>query len=462
MGRPFEIISPIDDVTLPGGVYLSEEEALGRLARAETAQREFRKVSIEERVRLCLSFLEVFEQTKEESAREVSVAMGKPLAQSLGEIRGMRDRTEALCRSAVVTLSDKILEEKPGLHRRIRREPLGVVLDIAAWNYPYVVAINVVVPALLAGNAVLIKHAPQTACVARQMEKAFLAAGAPEGLVSDFMVDHETAHAILKTRRIAHVGFTGSVRGGAEVYARVAQTGFARCGLELGGKDAALLLDDADVDAAAIGLADGAFYNAGQSCCAVERIYVPRPKFAAFVDAFLAETYKLHLGHPLASETTLGPVVTAQAALRISEQVTAALAQGARQVSEDARFDRSGLGACYLPPRVLIDVNHSMALMKEETFGPVIGIQAYDSLEEGVRLVNDSPYGLTASLWTRDQERALSIGEELQVGTVYQNRCDAVDADLPWIGVKDSGLGFTLSQEGILSLTRPKSYNLKA
>ena len=461
MTARFDIISPVDGTARQAGRYLSDAEAFERVSHADDAQRDLARMSPADRAQLCLRFLDAFEESAAQNAEEVTIAMGKPLPQSRSEIRGMRERTEALCRWVDEALADIILEEKPGLHRRIRREPVGVVLDIAAWNYPYVVAINVVAPAVLAGNAVLLKHAPQTALVGRQFQSAFNAAGGPNGIVQDFMVTHETVHRLLQTRRIAQVGFTGSVRGGAEVYQRVAECGFARCGLEMGGKDAALILEDADIEATAAGLCDGAFYNAGQSCCAVERIYVPRAMHDRFVEAFLAETYKLKVGDPTQEGTTLGPVVNSAAASRVRMQVDRAVEMGGRQVSDDGRFDVPDASDCYLPPRVLVGVTHKMALMTEETFGPAIGIMPYDTLDEGVRLVNDSRYGLTASIWTRDQERALSIGPRLAVGTVYMNRCDAVDADLPWIGVKDSGLGFTLSREGIVSFTRPKSYNFR-
>jgi acyl-CoA reductase-like NAD-dependent aldehyde dehydrogenase len=391
----------------------------------------------------------------------VSVAMGKPLQQARNEIAGMRSRAEALCLQAPLALAEQSLPPKDNLDRLIRREPLGVVLDIAAWNYPFLVAINVIAPALLAGNAVLIKHAPQTACVGIQLERAFLEAGAPLGLLQDFMVNHEVAADIFRTRRIAHVGFTGSVRGGQEVYAKVAAASFASCGLEMGGKDAAIVLGDADIEQAAISLCDGAFYNAGQSCCAVERIYVPERQFAEFVEAFVAETHRLKVGNPLEAGTTLGPVVTQAAAMRISAQVEGALARGAKMVSDDRNFSMPQSSGCYLPPRVLIQVDHGMELMTEESFGPVIGIMPYQSEPEAIRLANDSRYGLTGSIWTKDREKALKMADELQVGTVYMNRCDAVDPDLPWVGAKESGLGHTLSHLSFLSMTRPKSFNFR-
>jgi acyl-CoA reductase-like NAD-dependent aldehyde dehydrogenase len=456
----FSIKSPVDGQTEISGSYLSLDEARRRVAQAQSAALAFRNVKVSDRVALCLRFLDELDRESERYAAEVTLAMGKPLAQARGEIKGARARTEALCRGAEVTLADVRLPPVEGITRFIRHEPLGVVLDIAAWNYPYVVAINVVIPALLAGNAVLLKHAPQTACVGRQFEEAFSRAGAPGGLVQDFMLDHPTVASVLSEAHIASVGFTGSVRGGHEVYQAVARAGFARCGLEMGGKDAALVLEDADIGFAAVQIADGAFYNAGQSCCAVERVYVPRRLAKEFIEALTAEAKNLKLGDPRDADTTLGPVVSAEAARRITAQIDEALAQGARD-----ELPGSGEGdfpsACYLAPRVITGATHQMSLMTEETFGPALGVQVYDDLEEGIRLVNDSRYGLTASVWTKDEEKAVQVGDRLEVGTVYMNRCDAVDADLPWVGAKESGLGFTLSQEGILAMTRPKSFHLK-
>ncbi len=461
MTGSFDIISPIDGQILLSKNYLSVAEALTKLKRAEAAQKVSAENSVLDRALLCRRFLDAFEKDLEKNARAITRAMGKPLSQAKAEVAGMRARTEALALAAPLALADQRLPHKPGVERMIRRQPLGVVLDIAAWNYPLVVAINVIAPAVLAGNAVLIKHAPQTAEVGRMFEEAFLAAGAPEGLVQDFMVDHPTVQEVLETGRIAHVGFTGSVAGGKQVYARVAAAGLTSCGLELGGKDAALVLSDADIEHVAKELVEGVFYNAGQSCCAVERIYVPEDRLKDFTEAFLAETYRLKMGDPLGSGVSLGPVVNGAAARRILQQTDEAVHRGAKEVTERGRFEVPDRSDCYLPPRVLVNVNHEMRLMKEETFGPSIGIMGYKSEQEAVALANDSPYGLTASVWTKDEERAHEVLDQLNVGTVYLNRCDAVDPELPWVGSKESGLGFTLSHLGIQALTRPKSYNLR-
>lgn len=460
VGTAFEVTSPVDGKVCRTVENLSFEQALLKIELAEKAQRSHRLSTVTERVALCRRAIAVMKARRSELAPAVTLAMGKPLAQALGEIDGLCERLEALCQAAPQALADQLLPEQPGLNRFVRRESLGLVLDIAAWNYPYVVAINVLGPALLAGNAVLIKHAPQTAVVAEQLEAAFLEAGAEEGLVQSLMLDHDTVERVLKTRRIHHVGFTGSVKGGAEVYARVAAAGFASCGLEMGGKDAAIVLADAKLDSTVASLVDGAFYNAGQSCCAVERIYVHESLFEAFVEAFVAETKKLKLGDPRREGVTLGPVVSVDAARRIRAQVEEATGQGARQLI-DSDFEAPSELECYLAPSVLVEVTHEMRVMKEETFGPVIGIMSFSDEDEAVRLANDSVYGLTASLWSEDEARVIALADRLEVGTVYMNRCDAVDPELPWVGAKDSGLGFTLSHWGIISMTRPKSFNLR-
>lgn len=461
MGKQFELVSPVDDALRRTGCYLERSEADERLELAEAARESSKRLKPSERVTWCLAFLDAFESELEQHVQEMSEWMGKPITEARGEVATMRARTEALCRHAPLVLMDEALEPAAGLERFVRHVPLGTVMDIAAWNYPLIVATNVVIPAVLAGNAVVIKHAPQTFFVGQAFETAFRLSGAPPGLVQDFMVDHSMVAEVLRSGRIQHVGFTGSTRGGAQVYQAVAQAGFASCGLEMGGKDAALVLEDVDVEKVAASLVEGAFYNAGQSCCAVERIYVPRSLHNDFVEAFVEATHRLKLGDPREASTTLGPVVSREAARRIVEQCAASIAEGARQVTSDDKFTIPELSDCYLPPRVLVGVDHSMSVMRDETFGPLIGIMPYEGEAEGVRLVNDSRYGLTASVWTGDQERAVAIGKRLEVGTVYMNRCDAVDPDLPWAGAKESGLGFTLSHWGILSMTRPQSFNLR-
>lgn len=456
----FSVESPVDGTTYYDGSYLPVEQAEERLERARAAQRSISSSSVEERATLCRGFLEHYASELEANAKQITLSMGKPLSQAKGEFGGLEERTQTMCALAADALAPTVLS-KDGFQRSIVREPLGVVLDIAAWNYPLLVAVNVVVPAVLAGNSVLLKHAAQTALVGPQFERAFRRAGAPDGLVQDFMVDHDTVGRLCDRGVFDHVGFTGSVEGGRAVYSRLASRNFIACGLELGGKDAALVLDDVDLAFAVPNLVDGAFYNAGQSCCAVERIYVPESLFDQFVQMFADEVQKLRLGNPLTPETTLGPVVNSEAAQRIEEQCADALAQGAKRVVGPSQFQIPTLSPCYVAPQVFVNVSHDMLIMNEETFGPVVGIMPYRDLDEGLRLVNDSRYGLTASIWTRDLSQAANLAPAIQAGTVFANRADYVDPELPWTGTKNSGFGSTLSREGLLALTRPKSLHFR-
>jgi acyl-CoA reductase-like NAD-dependent aldehyde dehydrogenase len=383
--------------------------------------------------------------------------MGRPVAQSPGEIRrGFHERVTHLCDIAQEALSALELPHKDNFKRFIRREPLGVVLALAPWNYPWLTSVNAVVPALLAGNAVILKMAAQTPLVAERYAEAFAAAGLPEGVFQFLHLDHPQVEKIIRDNRVAFVAFTGSVAGGHAVQ-RAAAGRFIGTGLELGGKDPAYVRADAPLQATIENLVDGAFFNAGQSCCAVERIYVHKAVYRSFVDGFVDLTKQYRLGNPLDPETTLGPMVRGAAADQVRTQIDGAVARGARALIGTA----SKRGDSYLPPEVLIDVDHGMALMSEETFGPAIGIMPVQGDAQAIALMNDSRYGLTASIWTADAEAALRIGERVDTGTWFMNRCDYLDPALAWTGVKDSGRGCTLSRLGLEAFTRPKSFHLR-
>ncbi len=457
-----DIVSPIDGEVAYTYAHASLAEAKAKLEAAAQAQRAWQHVPLADRVALCRKMLDAYAANEEANAEQITRMMGKPLAHARGEFRGpMRERTEHLCSIAASALADEELPTKPGFHRFIRRAPVGVVLDIAAWNYPLIIAINVIVPAVLAGDAVMIKHAHQTALVADQLAAAFAQAGAPEGLVTALHVDHPTTADLVATRGFGYVSFTGSVRGGREVYQSVAARDFVGVGLELGGKDPALVLPDCDLPFAVDNLVDGSFFNAGQSCCGIERIYVHADVYDDFVEGFVAAARQYKLGNPLHADTNLGPLVNEKAADFVRGQVKAATAAGAKLLVSDADFDVPDATRAYLAPHVLVDVDHSMDLMRSETFGPAIGIQKVSSVDEAVALANDSDFGLTASVWTRDADTGLRIAERLDAGTVYQNRCDYLDPGLAWTGVKDSGCGASLSRLGFLSVTRPKSFHLR-
>ncbi len=457
-----DIVSPIDGRVAYGYAELSEATATERIERAHTAWRLWAATPLPERVALCRRMLDAYRARLPEYAEQITRMMGKPLGQARGEFeRSMCERTEHLCGIAESALADDVLPEHNGLRRTIRHEPVGVVLDIAAWNYPLLIAVNVVVPAVLAGNAVMIKHAHQTTLVADQFEQAFLAAGAPAGLVQALPVDHATAARLIAHRRFGFVSFTGSVRGGHEVYRAVAQDNFVGVGLELGGKDPALVLPDCDFDYTVENLVDGAFYNSGQSCCGIERIYVHASIHDRFVEAYVEATKKYIVGDPMDPATHLGPLVNEAAVHHVRGQNADAVARGARALIAPGHFVLPDLSPCYLAPQVFGGVDHSMALMRDETFGPSIGIMRVRDADEGVRLMNDSAYGLTASIWTRDIEGGDALARAVEAGTVFLNRCDYLDPAMPWTGVKDSGHGVSLSRYGFLSVTRPKNYHLR-
>ncbi len=456
------ITSPIDERPAFEFELLGEEEVARRLALASGTARAFRESDFASRIALCRGMLRAYAACLDANAEAITRMMGKPIAQSRAEFeRTMVERVEHLCTLAPAALTDDVLPAKPGFRRFIRHEPVGVVLDIAAWNYPLAIAVNVIVPAVLAGNAVLVKHASQTALVAEQFERAFLEAGAPTGLVQAMPMDHGTTARLIGSRALGYVSFTGSVRGGHEVYRALAQDNFIAAGMELGGKDPALVLEDADVAFAAENLVDGAFYNAGQSCCGIERIYVADAVYDDFVEAFVAQARRYVVGDPLDPGTTLGPMVDRAAADFVRGQVASAIAAGAKPLVGDRDFALPDRSRCYVAPQVLVDVDHSMDLMSEETFGPAIGIMRVASESEGLALMNDSPYGLTASIWTADLDRGERLALDAEAGTVFVNRCDYLDPGLAWTGVKDSGFGCSLSSLGFRSVTRPKSFHLR-
>lgn len=457
-----EILSPIDHSVAFTYPELSSAEAFARLEAAEKAQRAWMEVPLQDRIGLCLRVLDAYRSQLDAHAISITTMMGKPVDQARGEFEGgMVERTKSLCAQAAEALADDVLDEREGFRRFVRHEPVGVVLNIAAWNYPLLVPINVIVPAVLAGNAVLLKHAPQTALVAMQLQQAFAMAGAPAGLVQSFMASHETVAEVIHSRRLGAVAFTGSVRGGHEVMRTIAQKNFLPTGFELGGKDPAFVLEDADLDFTVGNLVDGAFYNAGQSCCGIERIYVHAAVYDRFVEAYAAGVRAYRLGNPLEDGVTLGPVVNAAAAQRVKAHNAQAQAQGARALVPVDAFDVPDLSPCYLAPQAFELVTHDMDLMREESFGPTVGIMKVASIDEGVALMNDSKYGLTASLWSGDDARAETIARRVQAGTVYLNRCDYLDPQMPWTGVKDSGVGCSLSRYGFGQVTRLKSYHLR-
>jgi acyl-CoA reductase-like NAD-dependent aldehyde dehydrogenase len=432
------IVSPIDGSIAHTYEEPSLEAARALLERARAAQKVCARMSLAERQKLCLDAYARYGDHLEESARLITRMMGKPVGQARGEYqRSMKERVEALVHMAPSALADVVPPTKAGLTRRTIREPVGLVLVIAAWNYPLLVPTNTLFAAVLAGNAVVLKHAPQTMAVGAQLARAFEEAGAPPGLVTHLPASHET------------------------VARPAASEGFLQVGLELGGNDAAVVFPDCDFDSAVENVVDGAFYNSGQSCCAIKRVLVHRSLHARFVEAAAELVKKYVVGDPLEDGTTLGPVVSEAAAKRVRAHVADALASGGRRVVDPASFQLPTKSPCYLAPELIDDASPRSLLMVEETFGPALGVTTFDSDDAAVDLVNDQVYGLTASLWTKDAERAERVGRQLDVGTVFMNRCDYLDPEMPWTGTKDSGSGVSLSPLGFLSVTRPKNLHFR-
>jgi acyl-CoA reductase-like NAD-dependent aldehyde dehydrogenase len=440
---------------------LSAGEVEGLVSRAFRAHKQWMRVPLPDRLALCEKFCLELEKDAERIAREVTQQMGKPLSQARGEVKTTLFRARTMMSLASEALRDEPLPPAAGFTRFIRHEPVGVVLDISAWNYPLLITVNVVVPSVLAGNAVIIKHANRTALCGDAFARAFTAAGAPENLVTAIDASHEVCAQIVARPEVGFVSFTGSVRGGHEVYREGAKR-FIDVGLELGGKDPAYVAPDADLDHAVANIVDGAYYNAGQSCCGIERVYLHASVYDNFVEGALAEVRKYKLGNPLEPATSMGPLAQPGAPEKLALQVEEARAKGGRVLCGGAPMhDAAGKGR-FFDPCLVVEANHSMhGLMVEESFGPIVGVQKVADDDEAVRLMNDSPYGLTASIWTRDQERAFRVGSQIETGTFFMNRCDYLDPMLPWTGVKDTGKGISLSKYGFLSVTRRKSFHLR-
>ncbi len=453
-----QCISPID-----GSVYAERQiaepaEAARTVGAARVAQREWAQRPLGERIALVRAGVARLGEMTHEVVPELAWMMGRPIRYG-GEFRGVNERATYMADIAERTLAPLVVEESADFERRIVREPHGVVLVIAPWNYPYLTAINTVVPALIAGNAVVIKHATQTLLVGERMVRAFEEAGLPRGLFINLFLDHAITEKLIAARHFDFINFTGSVGGGRAIERAAAGT-FVGLGLELGGKDPGYVMEDADLDAAVDTLIDAAMFNSGQCCCGIERIYVTASRHDAFVERAVGIVSGYRLGNPLDETTTLGPMAHQRFAAVVRAQAAEAVAAGATELIDRALFPADD-GAAYLMPQLLINVDHGMRVMRDESFGPVVGIMKVANDEEALALMNDSEYGLTASLWTSDPVRAANLGARIETGTVYMNRADYLDPGLCWTGCKATGRGGALSELGYHNLTRPKSYHLK-
>jgi acyl-CoA reductase-like NAD-dependent aldehyde dehydrogenase len=460
MSHELITISPIDGREVVRRPYATEQQIQEVLREAQAAQAQWRDTDIVERARLMTHAVERFVAGKPQIAQAITSQMGRPIQHTPSEVDGYAARARHMIAIAPYALQPVAAAPGSDRERFIRREPLGVTLTVAPWNYPLLTAVNSIVPALMAGNAVVLKHSDQTPLCAELMHQAFTAAGLPCGLFSYIHADHETTQRLVRAPEIRFVSFTGSVRGGRAVEQSAAGR-FIGVGLELGGNDPAYVRGDADIEAAVETLVDGAFFNAGQSCCGIQRIYVARRLYDSFVEQASSLTNRYVLGDPRDVDTTLGPVVRAAAATMVRDVVGEAVSRGARNVVDAAYFPAARDGTAYVAPALLTGVDHTMRVMREECFGPVAGIMPVDSDEEAISLMNDSQYGLTAAVFTRDREAAIAIGRRVHAGTFFMNRCDYLDPGLAWTGVKESGRGVSLSVLGYEQLTQPKSFHLR-
>ncbi len=451
-------VSPVDGSVYAERPALSLDEAKAVVARARKAQKTWAKRPLDERIALVLKGVARLNEMGQEVVSELAWQMGRPVKYG-GEFKGFNERSNYMASIAGEALAPLVIEDSAAFKRFIAREPHGVVFVIAPWNYPYMTAINSVAPALIAGNAVVLKHASQTLLTGERLARAFHEAGVPEEVFANVFLDHETSSRLIAEKQFDFINFTGSVAGGQAIERAAAGT-FTGIGLELGGKDPGYVMEDADLDKAVDTLMDGATFNSGQCCCGIERIYVHESLYDAFVEKSVAWVSNYRLGNPLDPETSLGPMAHKRFAQVVREQIAEATAKGARALVDPKLFPQDDGGA-YLAPQVLVDVDHSMTIMREETFGPAVGIMKVRDDAEAVALMNDSKYGLTVSLWTGDAERAARLGESLETGTVFMNRADYLDPALCWTGVKETGRGGSLSVIGFHNLTRPKSYHLK-
>ncbi|MFO1074587.1 MAG: aldehyde dehydrogenase family protein [Geminicoccaceae bacterium] len=453
-------ISPVDGRVYVERALAGEREIAAALAKASGAAPAWRAVPVAERTALVQRAVDLLLAEREAAALEITWQIGRPIAQSPGELRGLEERARHMLGIAEAALADVEIAGREGFTRFIRREPIGLVLVVAPWNYPYLTAVNAIVPALAAGNVVLLKHSAQTPLCAERFQAAFTAAGLPEGVFQHLHMGHDATLQLVASGAAGLVAFTGSVAGGRAVQAAAGQAWVAT-NLELGGKDPAYVRADADLGHAVANLVDGVCFNSGQSCCGIERIYVAGPLYDDFVAGYVELASAYRLDDPTDPATTLGPMVRPAAADLARAQVAEAVAQGARALIAPERFARDRPGSAYLAPQCLVDVTHAMRVMREESFAPIVGIMKVQDDAEAVALMNDSDFGLTASVWTRDEAAALAIGDQLATGTVFMNRCDYLDPALPWVGVKDSGRGCALSHLAFEHLTRPKSFHLR-
>jgi len=459
-------ISPNNNQPILERVEPTKSELEALLTKSLEAFKIYSKnYALKKRQEIIKKALSLLSSKQDELARELTEQMGRPIAYTAKEIQTAIKRCEYLLKISDHVFADTPGEHEEGFKRYIRKEPLGPVLIIFAWNYPYLILVNSLIPALLAGNSVILKPSPQTPTIAEHFQSIFLEAGLPADVLRFFHSGGMNAtipQIAIQSPIVKLICFTGSVEGGLAVQG-AASARIVPVGLELGGKDPAYIRQDVDLDWAAAEIVDGALFNSGQSCCSVERVYVHHSICDQFVQAIqkVLKTYKL--GDPFDPKTHLGPVISSKSQTFIQKQIDEAIQAGAQDVTpENESFKNLPSHGNFVKPTLLINVNHSMRVMTEETFGPVIPVMSVKDDEEAIRLMNDSDFGLTASIWTKDLKLAEELTNEIEAGTVFVNRCDFPAPDLAWTGWKNSGKGVTLSRFGFDQFTKLKSVHLKS
>jgi acyl-CoA reductase-like NAD-dependent aldehyde dehydrogenase len=429
---------------------------------ATDAFHSFRKTTLKERQEIVKKFLKGLEAEQDSLAEELTVQMGRPIAYTAKEVTTAVKRAEYLLKISDEALKDTDGEAETGFKRFIRKVPVGPVLVIFAWNYPYLILVNSLIPAILAGNSVILKPSPQTPTIVERVSQLFETAGLPQGVLQYFHCGSPSLmETLVRNPKIANICFTGSVAGGLAVQ-KAAGDRIVNVGLELGGKDPAYIRGDVDIDWAAEEIVDGSVFNSGQSCCSLERIYVDEKIHDAFVEALQKVLKGYKLGDPFDKSTHVGPVVSKRSKESIEAHIKDALDKGAKDATpENETFSNPPSKGNFVKPTLLTGVDHSMRVMTEETFGPVIPVMKVKSDAEAVKLMNDSEFGLTASIWTKDTDTAYKLAEDVEAGTVFVNRCDFPSPDLAWTGWKNSGKGQTLSKFGFEQFVKLKSFHLK-
>ena len=455
-----QTITPIDNSIYVEREYASPQTIENVLETSKNAYAGWKQFPLIERKIIVSKFVENFLKNNKEIEEQLCRQMGRPISQCPGEMRGFKERALYMIEKSDEALQKIISKQDSEFDNFVSKDPLGTIFIIAPWNYPYNTSVNSIVPSLLAGNCIILKHSSQTPLCAEQLNKALLDSGIPDGVFQYLHLDHASTSKIISDNRIDHVLFTGSVSGGRQVKKAIGER-FINAGLELGGKDPAYVRKDCNLQHAIENLADGAFFNSGQSCCGIERIYVDNEIYEKFVEGIKNITEQYILDDPLKEQTNLGPVVKLSSATFIRNHIKEAISKGAKDIIDNKNFKISEDNNCYVSPSILIDVDHSIPFMMDETFGPTVGIMKVTNEEQAVKLMNDSPYGLTACIWTSDKEFAFTFGKKIHTGTFFMNRCDYLDPGLAWTGVKDTGIGVTLSVLGFDHVTRAKSYHYR-